>query len=117
MSRAQRLPFVFGAKVSYADYWIVEVKVLAVSGRTNICCWRRNLAGGKKQLIVDVLLSSATYLTDTIRQIHFVTLRRRGQVAKAADCKSAIVGSTPTDASINSGVQQFAGPVFRARHL
>ena len=36
-------------------------------------------------------------------------LRRRGQVAKAADCKSAIVGSTPTDASLKK-VRCYTGP-------
>ena len=31
-------------------------------------------------------------------------IRRRSQVAKAADCKSAIAGSTPTDASYKDTV-------------
>ncbi len=53
----------------------------------------------EKSIIASVWLSSFAYLTDTIGQIHSVKVWRRGQVAKAADCKSAIVGSTPTDAS------------------
>ena len=50
MSLAQRAPFVLGGQVSYANYGIVDVKVIAVSGRTNICCRCWNLAGGKNDL-------------------------------------------------------------------
>ena len=38
-------------------------------------------------------------------------IRRRSQVAKAADCKSAIVGSTPTGASFSFLQKCFPGGV------
>ena len=37
---------------------------------------------------------------------------RRGQVAKAADCKSAIAGSTPADASDFKGASELSGAPF-----
>ena len=40
-------------------------------------------------------------------------IRRRSQVAKAADCKSAIVGSTPTGASFFSAEICFPSGVVR----